>query len=68
MPLPDQFSTEATKGAVAAVGAAAAALTLNQWVAIGTGLYVVVQMAYLLRKWWREEKDWSSHGRRGRRS
>jgi membrane protein implicated in regulation of membrane protease activity len=36
--------------------AAVAALTLNEWVALATFAYIVVQAAYLLRKWWREER------------
>lgn len=52
------FTSEAIKGTPAVAGAVASALTLNEWVAIATGIYVVVQVAYLLRKWWREEKDW----------
>lgn len=52
------FATEAAKGTPAVAGAVASALTLNEWVAIATGVYVLVQVAYLLRKWWREEKDW----------
>jgi hypothetical protein len=31
-------------------------LTLNEWVAVATVAYIVVQAAYLLRKWWREER------------
>jgi hypothetical protein len=55
-----EFTSEALKGTPAVAGAVASALTLNEWVAIITGLYVIVQVAYLLRKWWREEKDWSA--------
>lgn len=28
------------------------------WAAVMSGLLVVLQAAYLLRKWWREETDW----------
>lgn len=55
-----EVTAESGKGALALIGAAAASLTLNQWVAIATGIYVVIQVVYLLRKWWREEKDWAA--------
>jgi 4-hydroxybenzoate polyprenyltransferase len=54
-----EISAESGKSALALIGAAAASLTLNQWVAMATGVYVVIQVAYLVRKWWREEKDWA---------
>ena len=28
------------------------------WAAVLSGLLVVLQILYLLRKWWREESDW----------
>lgn len=56
--------TEAMKGTPAIAGAAAAALTLNQWIAIATGIYIVVQCAYLIRKWVREEKEWAARDRK----
>ncbi|CAN5292963.1 hypothetical protein BH10PSE16_BH10PSE16_00630 [soil metagenome] len=49
---------EAAKGTPAVAGAVAASLTLNEWVAAATGVYIVVQLAYLVRKWWREETEW----------
>jgi hypothetical protein len=52
-----EFTTEALKGTPAVAGAVYSAVTLNEVVAAITGLYVLVQIAYLLRKWWREEKD-----------
>jgi 4-hydroxybenzoate polyprenyltransferase len=54
-----EISAESGKSALALIGAAAASLTLNQWVAMATGVYVVIQVAYLVRKWYREEKDWA---------
>lgn len=51
--------TEATKATPAVAGTAASTLTLNEWIMIGTGIYIAVQAAYLLRKWWREESDWA---------
>lgn len=52
-----EFTTEALKGTPAVAGAVYSALTLNEVVAILTGIYVVVQIVYLLRKWWREERE-----------
>lgn len=40
------------------------AITLNQVVAIVTILFIVLQAAYLIRKWMREETEW---GRRLKR-
>jgi len=62
-----QAVIEAAKAAPAIAGAAAAGMTLNEWVAIATGLYIAIQAAYLLRKWWREEQAkggwfWSGGG------
>lgn len=51
-----QALIETAKAAPAVAGATAAGLTLNEWVAIATGLYIAIQAAYLLRKWWREER------------
>lgn len=44
-------------GAPAVAGSIWCALTLNQMVAIVTIAYVVLQAAYLARKWWREEQE-----------
>lgn len=60
-----QALVETAKAAPAVAGAAASSMTLNQWVAIATGLYILIQAAYLLRKWWREEQvkgGWLSSG------
>ena len=51
-----QALIEVAKAAPAVAGAAAAGMTLNEWVACATGLYIAIQAAYLLRKWWREER------------
>ena len=51
-----QAAIEAAKAAPAVAGAAASSLTLNEWVAVATGLYIVIQALYLLRKWWRDER------------
>lgn len=59
------IAIESIKAGPAVAGAVAATLTLNEWVAVATGIYIVVQIFYLLRKWWREETDW---GRRVRKT
>lgn len=48
-----EITTEALKSTPPAV---VAWLTLNEWVAVATVVYIIVQAAYLLRKWWREER------------
>ena len=58
-----EFAVEAMKGTPAVAGATAAALTLNQWIAVATGIYVVIQALYLLRKWWREEQEYAARQR-----
>jgi hypothetical protein len=50
---------QAVRGAPAVVGAAIGGFTLNAVVLIATALYIVLQIAYLARKWWREEKDYA---------
>lgn len=50
-----QVIIEVAKSAPAVAGAAASGLTLNDWIAIATGIYIAIQAMYLLRKWWREE-------------
>jgi len=59
-----ETGVEVAKGTPAIVGATAAAMTLNHWIAVATGIYILVQVAYLLRKWYREEKDWSAGKRK----
>ena len=51
-----QAVIEAAKAAPAVAGATAATLTLNEWVGVCTIFYIAIQAAYLLRKWWREER------------
>lgn len=54
-------AVQAAKGAPAVAGALFSAVTLNQWVALATLVYIIVQLLYLVRKWWREEVDrWRS--------
>lgn len=51
-----ELAQEAVKGAPAVAGTAYAWFTLNEWVAVATIVYIVIQAVYLLRKWYREEK------------
>jgi len=54
-------AVQAAKGAPAVAGALFSAVTLNQWVALATLVYIIVQLLYLVRKWWTEEVDrWRS--------
>lgn len=53
------IAVEAARGAPAIAGAVASSLTLNEWVAVAIGVYILIQCLYLLRKWWRDEKDWA---------
>lgn len=49
---------EAVKSAppVAVTGAMIAGMSISDWVAILTGLYVLLQIALLLRKEWRDKR------------
>lgn len=53
----NEVAKETGKGLLAVVGTVWAAITLNQLVAFATLAYVVLQTAYLARKWWREEQE-----------
>lgn len=50
-PLPQDAGMEALKAAPPAM---AAALTLNEWVAVATIAYIVLQAAYLIWRWRRQ--------------
>ena len=52
---------EAAKGTPAV---AAAAYTREELIAIATAVYLLLQIAYLVRKWWREERAWTMKLRR----
>ncbi len=43
--------SQAMRGAPAVAGVVASAITLSEWVAVLTGLYVITQMFYLIWKW-----------------
>ena len=55
--LSHEFQVETLKAAPALVGAGFAGYTLNEWVAIVTIIYILLQAAYLLWKWRREAKS-----------
>ena len=42
---------QAMRGAPAVAGVVASAVTLSEWIAVLTGLYVITQMFYLIWKW-----------------
>lgn len=46
------------EAARAAPGILASGFTLNVAVAIATLIFIIVQTAYLIRKWIREETEW----------
>lgn len=53
------LASEAIRGTPAVAGAVASAWTLNTWIMLATGVYIALQIAYLARKWWREETDYA---------
>ncbi|MFT3720423.1 hypothetical protein [Pseudorhodoferax sp.] len=40
------------------------ALTMDALIAVATFVFLVLQVAYLIRKWWREETEWGLKIRR----
>ncbi len=42
----------------ASPGIAMTGFTLDKAVALATLIFIVIQVAYLIRKWWREETEW----------
>lgn len=46
------------EGAKAAPGVIASTFTLNTAVAVATLVFIILQIAYLIRKWVREETEW----------
>ena len=51
------FNAEAVRGTIAVAGTTASVLTLNEWVMLSTLAFIALQAVYLLRKWWREERE-----------
>jgi hypothetical protein len=62
----DELFAQGKHAIFAILWAALSAITLERWVMILSALFLVLQLAYLERKWWREEIDWS-RWRRGAR-
>jgi hypothetical protein len=60
-----EFFSQAAQGTPAVGGTWLYWATSLNWIGFLTGCYVVIQAAYLLRKWWREEKDWMRGRRKG---
>jgi orotate phosphoribosyltransferase len=60
-------SGELARSVPAVVGTAIAGITLSEWVALATLGYIVIQAAYLLRKWWREERTPTRYRSGGRK-
>jgi len=56
-PFKTQTVIETAKAAPAIAGAAAASMSINEWVGTLTAIYIVLQLLYLLRKWWLEERE-----------
>lgn len=54
-----EISDQGLRAVPALSGAAITGFTLNELVAIATGVYILIQGLYLLRKWYREERDWA---------
>ncbi|HTH11158.1 MAG TPA: hypothetical protein VMA55_16435 [Acidovorax sp.] len=59
-----EFQDIAVEAAKATPGIVASTFTLNTMVALATLVFIVLQIAYLIRKWVREETEW---GRRLKR-
>ena len=59
-----EFQDIAVEAAKATPGIVASTFTLNTMVALATLVFIILQIAYLIRKWIREETEW---GRRLKR-
>lgn len=63
----NDLSDQAARAVPAVLGAASSEaarahnyFTVSEIVAILTGVYIAVQLAYLIRKWWiKERRDWA---------
>ena len=57
MDQPQSFTSEVIDAALrTAPPATVYAFTLEWWIGIATLAWIVLQTAYLIRKWWREER------------
>jgi len=52
-----QAIVETAKAAPAIAGATAASMSINEWAGTLTVIYIALQLVYLLRKWWVEERE-----------
>lgn len=48
----NEVKVETAKGSIAVIGASLAALTLQEWVALATLVYIVLQVGLLLPKYY----------------
>lgn len=53
-----QHKVDALKMGIAGGGTAASFLTLNEWVALATLIYVLLQIGLLLPKYFKAYTDW----------
>jgi hypothetical protein len=60
----EDLMSQGKHSALAILWATMSALTLERWVMVLSAIFLVLQLAYLARKWWREEVSF----RRGRPS
>ena len=61
----DDLLAQGKHSMLAILWATVSALTLERWVMVLSAIFLVLQMTYLARKWFREEKDWRGR-KRGR--
>jgi hypothetical protein len=64
VPMKTEVSDQLLRATPAGAGAFITTMTLNEWVAVATGVYILIQAVYLLRKWYREEKAWNARHKR----
>ncbi len=58
MPAKQELHDIAIEAAKASPGVIASGFTLSTAVTVATLLFILLQIAYLIRKWWREETEW----------
>ena len=64
-PIMNDIKIEGAKGGIAALGAALSTVTLNEWVAIATLLYILIQVFILVQKHLWAIKDRKSNHKEG---
>lgn len=60
-----EIHQEAVKSTIAVSGAGLSAMTLNEWVALATLIYIVLQIGLLIPKYWKFWKGWIDSKRDG---